>query len=247
MKQKPVIQSPALCRQLLVEWYHSPQGESLRALESDFLSRAVSFRYNQDILQIGSLGWENDYRDQDCGYRFVVVDCALLADASTSRIIARCDQIPIESESIDVVVIPHSLEFETDPHGVLREAERVLKPEGQFILLGFNPWCLQSLYHFRQGRRGMVPWCGNFLSYPRMRDWLSLLNFEYSLKCGVYFRQSCAEVASVSKPLRRFTALGYGIKAIKRRYTLIPLKESSVVTRNLIPADVATTRYRSHG
>lgn len=245
-KQKPVIQNSALYRELLVEWYHSPQGATLRSLESNYLSRTVSFRYNQVILQIGSLGWESDYRDHDCRYRFIVVDHTLLADTTASRVIARCDQIPIESDSVDVVIIPHYLEFATDPHAVLREAERVLKPEGEFIVLGFNPWCLQSLYHIRQGRRGIVPWCGNFLSYPRMRDWLSLLNFEYSLKSAVYFRQSCVQAASGSRMLHRLTAVGYGIKAIKRRYTLIPLEAASVRSHNLIPADITTTRYRTH-
>ncbi len=246
MKQTPEIQNSALYRRLLVEWYHSPQGASLRALESDYLSRSVSFRYNQNVLQIGSLGWENDYIDQDCRYTFLVVDSALLTDSSTSRIIARCDRIPIESESIDVVIIPHCLEFEPDQHGVLREAERVLKPEGQFILLGFNPWSLQSFYHFRQGRRGVVPWCGNFLSYPRIRDWLSLLNFEHSVKSGVYFKQSSVTASPGSRTLSACTALGYGIRAIKRRYTLIPLKPAKATPRNLVAADIAPTRYGSH-
>ena len=247
MKPKPLIRNPARCRRLLVEWYQSSQGENLRALEADYLSRAVSFRYNQDILQIGSLGWENHYRDPDCMYRFCVVDRDLLADTGASRIIARCDRIPIDSESVDVVILPHCLEFETEQHGVLREAERVLKPEGQFILLGFNPWSLQSIYHFRQARRGIVPWCGHFLSYPRIRDWLSLLNFEHSLKSGVYFKQASVARSSKCKSSMHFNAVAYGIKAIKRRYTLIPLKPAKSVARNLVAADIAPTRYRSHG
>ncbi|MGR9106784.1 MAG: methyltransferase domain-containing protein [Gammaproteobacteria bacterium] len=246
MKHKPVIENPALCRRRLIEWYQSPQGASLKAMESDYLSRTISFRYNQDILQIGSLGWENDYRDRDCRYRFMVVDRVLLADESASRIIASCDQIPIESESIDVVIVPHGLEFESDQHSVLREAERVLKPEGQFVLLGFNPWSLQSFYHIRQSRRGIVPWCGHFLSYPRMRDWLALLNFENSAKSGVYFRKSTVEIVPPNPVLLPMNALGYGIKAVKRRYTLIPLEAAPVVARNLVAADIATTRYRTH-
>lgn len=239
--------NPARSRRLLIDWYHSPQGASLRAMESDYISRSVSFRYNQEILQIGALGWESDYRDQDDGYRFIVVDRALLADAGTCRIIANCDQIPIESDSIDVVILPHCLEFEPDQHAVLREAERVLKPEGQVLLLGFNPWCFQSLIHLRQGRRGVVPWCGNFLSYPRIRDWLSLLNFEHSVKSGVYFSSSSAASFSGNRTLlRTCTAVGFGIQAIKRRYTLIPFKPAKAMSRNLVAADIAPTRYKTH-
>lgn len=246
MKPKLVTNNTAQLRRNLIEWYQSPQGTNLRLLESNYLSRTVSFRYNQTILQIGSLGWENEYLAHDCRYRFLVVDYAMLADASTSRIIARCDQIPLASECVDVVIIPHCLEFETHQHAVLREAERVLKPEGHFILLGFNPWSLQSLYHFRQGRRGIVPWCGKFLSYPRIRDWLSLLNFEYSVKSGVYFRQSSMVASSESGSLRLFTAVGYAIKAIKRRYTLIPLKPVRLGARKLVTVDITSTR-RTHG
>ncbi|MGH8497607.1 MAG: class I SAM-dependent methyltransferase [Methylococcales bacterium] len=246
MKQKTMNRNPGQSRRLLVEWYHSPRGTSLRALESNFLSRSVSFRYNQNVLQIGSLGWENDYLDRECRYGFLVVDNSSLAEPATSRIIARCDRIPIESESIDVVIVPHCLEFEPDQHGVLREAERVLKPEGQFILLGFNPWSLQCFYHFRQGRKGIVPWSGNFLSYPRVRDWLSLLNFEHSEKSGVFFKPSSMTCLPGDSTLRLCTALGYGIRAIKRRYTLIPLTPVRAVPRNLLSADIAMTRCKCH-
>lgn len=247
MKQKPALKNPGQCRQRLVEWYRSPQGSGLRTMESDYLSKVISFRYNQEILQIGSVGWENEYQEKDCSYGFIVVDDALPTDAGVCRLVARCDELPIDSESIDVVVVPHCLEFEIDQHRVLREAERVLKPEGQFIVLGFNPWSFQSMYHFRQGRRGVVPWCGTFLSYPKLRGWLSLLNFETFVTSGVYFRQSSVVSSLGIQRLGSVTAMGYGINAIKRRYNLIPLKSASVVSRKLISADVVSNRYRSGG
>ena len=48
-------------------------------------------------------------------------------------------QLPLASQSMDLVVMPHVLEFSKDPHQILREAERVLMPEGQIIIAGFNP------------------------------------------------------------------------------------------------------------
>lgn len=247
MKHNPALESPEQCRRRLIEWYRSPQGSNLKTLESGYLSRVISFRYNQAILQMGSLGWEDAYRLQDYRCNLVVVDDALLAHDVALRILGRCDLIPIDSESIDVVILPHCLEFESDQHGVLREADRVLKPEGQLIVLGFNPWSIQSFYHFFQGRRGAIPWCGSFLSYPRLRDWLSLLNFETSSVSGVYFRQTSVVTSPNFKRLRSLAAVGYGIKAIKRRYNVIPLSPAKVVSRKLVPADVVTSRVGTRG
>jgi SAM-dependent methyltransferase len=89
-------------------------------------------------------------------------------------------ELPFASQSLDLVILPHVLEFAAEPHQVLREVERVLIPEGQVIVCGFNP---ASLWGARQagGRLGgahFLPQDGEFISLPRMKDWLKLLNME---------------------------------------------------------------------
>jgi hypothetical protein len=76
------------------------------------------------------------------------------------------------------VVLPHVLEFAAEPHQVLREVERVLIPEGQLIICGFNP---ASMWGVRQGMgritsSAYLPTAGEFISMPRLKDWLKLLN-----------------------------------------------------------------------
>ena len=44
--------------------------------------------------------------------------------------------------SLDLIVLPHALEFTDDPHLMLREAYRVIRPEGQIVIAGFNPFSL---------------------------------------------------------------------------------------------------------
>jgi SAM-dependent methyltransferase len=89
---------------------------------------------------------------------------------------------PWPPESLDLVVLPHTLEQSSDPHACLREVERVLIPEGQLFITGINPW---SLWGWRQGRfarqqrqadpeRAM----GGLIGCNRLRDWLGLLGFE---------------------------------------------------------------------
>ena len=89
-------------------------------------------------------------------------------------------ELPFASHSIDLVVLPHVLEFAAEPHQVLREVERVLIPEGHLIVCGFNP---ASLWGARQlaGRLtggNFLPRDGEFISPRRMKDWLKLLNME---------------------------------------------------------------------
>ena len=89
-------------------------------------------------------------------------------------------ELPFATQSVDLVILPHVLEFSAEPHQVLREVERVLIPEGQVIICGFNP---ASLWGVRQstGRlSGMhfLPQNAEFISLPRLKDWLKLLNME---------------------------------------------------------------------
>ena len=85
---------------------------------------------------------------------------------------------PWQADSLDLVVLPHTLERSADPHACLREVERVLIPEGQVLITGLNPlswWGRQQVRALQrsQGAQGMGP-----IAYRRLRDWLRLLGFE---------------------------------------------------------------------
>jgi len=103
-------------------------------------------------------------------------------DGKTSPVVIVHDfaELPFASQSLDLVVLPHVLEFAEEPHQVLREVERVLIPEGQVIVCGFNP---ASMWGLRQaaGRvsgHHFLPSNGEFISLPRLKDWLKLLSME---------------------------------------------------------------------
>jgi SAM-dependent methyltransferase len=93
--------------------------------------------------------------------------------------------LPFPASSLDLVVLPHTLELSADPHATLREVERVLVPEGRVVICGFNP---ASLWGLRQRRARLferlglgqqfLPQAGEFIGYWRLRDWLRLLSFE---------------------------------------------------------------------
>ena len=97
-----------------------------------------------------------------------------------SQVVSTLEELPFAAQSLDLVVLPHVLEFAEDPHQVLREVERVLIPEGQIVISGFNP---VSLWGARQALGRLfdshyLPPQGSFLTLPRVKDWLKLLSFE---------------------------------------------------------------------
>ena len=94
-----------------------------------------------------------------------------------AALIAEPAALPLQSDSVDVMLLPHTLEFEPDPHEVLREVGRVLRGEGELLVLGFEPlgaWALRDLFT----RGGCPPGLRRKISESRLADWLKLLGFE---------------------------------------------------------------------
>lgn len=93
---------------------------------------------------------------------------------------------PWPAESLDLVVLPHTLERSADPHTCLREVERVLIPEGHVFITGINPWSLwgRALRRAPQsGPQSVQPaWPVQSIAPARLRDWLHLLGFEVQLQ-----------------------------------------------------------------
>lgn len=101
----------------------------------------------------------------------------------------RCElaALPFATQSVDLVLLPHVLEFHPEPHQLLREIERVLIPEGQLIIHGFNPLSLWGIRRRLGFGHEDFPWNGQFFSTLRLKDWLSLLGFNIDRGCfGCY-------------------------------------------------------------
>ncbi len=96
---------------------------------------------------------------------------------TTADFFAEADQLPFADNQFDVIVMPHVLEFHALPHEALREAFRVLRPEGRLLLTGFNPFSLYGAKRFF-GRDRSGAWGGNFIALSRVKDWLTVLGFD---------------------------------------------------------------------
>ncbi|CAN5407402.1 class I SAM-dependent methyltransferase [soil metagenome] len=164
-------------------WLETPAGSYLRAWEQARLDELTVDIFGFNAMQIGmpqinalqanrmTNKWLSDTRVSAQPRAGNLVPVVVVHDFA---------ELPFASQSLDLVVLPHVLEFAEEPHQVLREVERVLIPEGQLIVSGFNP---ASLWGARQvaGRISgthYLPREGEFISLPRLKDWLKLLNME---------------------------------------------------------------------
>ncbi len=178
----------------MAQWLQTPAGRYLLAWEQGELDRAVADIFGFHALQLG-LPELDALRANRMPHRWVAIDAHTPIPPSTpeqapTAALLRCDfdALPLDSQSLDLVVLPHSLELARDAHLALREVERVLRPEGRLVILGFNPnslWGLrQGFGHLRQrlaprtARPLYLPSEGDFIGYRRLRDWLRLLSFE---------------------------------------------------------------------
>ena len=141
-----------------------------------------------------------------------------------AKIIANAFELPVASDSADMVILPHLLEFDSNYLQILRETERVLKPEGKLIVLGFNPWSLFSLYQTVIRGKNKVPCRGHFISRLRLIDRLHLLNFEAEVVAGFNVKTVITSSSEYENSKRSFTVTAYAIRAVKRRFNIIPLR-----------------------
>jgi SAM-dependent methyltransferase len=212
-------------------WLASGLGKAVLQAESELMSEALDDVFGWELLQLGTWG-ESAQLLAGCRTRrhAVIADGRLRTPAAD--ICARLSQLPIANGAVDAVVLPHTLEFETDPYAVVREADRVLAGEGQLIVLGFRPF---SLWGFRSRAisRGYPAGLRRMLSAGRIADWLELLGYDVSVTRPYLFAPPWGGVAprkgEPSALLRRgwltpWPAGAYMIKARKRVYTLTPLR-----------------------
>ncbi len=150
-------------------WFDSDIGRYIIEREQAWFDAGCADIFGFNALQMGQC--HVDYlRANRMPFRFSMsVTCGSMR--------ARPEYLPIADQSIDLIAMPHALEFSPNPHLLLREAERVLRPEGRILLAGFNPLSLLGMKRVL-GPHQNYPWNGRFLHLTRIKDWLSLLGFE---------------------------------------------------------------------
>lgn len=219
---------------VLQEWLESPLGGELAAREAECLERMLADVFGYYLLQVGMTDAFGDAVGASPVRHRILLPRSARPHTLGTQVVASPDRLPVAGDSVDAVLLPHTLDFVDDARQVLREVERVLIAEGRVVVIGFNAISLWGLWGLIRGGSGRVPWCGRFLTPYRVSDWLSLLGFDVERQEVMMFRppwpRTLFHRLSFLEPVgRRFwPPLGgvYAIRAVKRVSTLTPLRPS---------------------
>lgn len=232
----------------LHQWFDSPPGRYLLQWEQARFDEAVADVFGYYSLQLG-MPMLPGLRANRMPHRWLALgegpDTPVQAPPQAGaegpapvHLRAHAVALPFAQNTLDLLVLPHTLELSHDPHTALREAARVLVPEGQLVISGLNPaslWGLRQQCGRLQGHASALylPEHGPLIAPWRLRDWLRLLDFEVEeVRFGCYrpavhssaWLQRWAWLDGVGERLWPILGAAYFVVAIKRVHGLHLLK-----------------------
>jgi len=155
------------------DWQSFVNGELIKSTVEQQLAPWWPKFFGYHLAKIGCLSEQINTNNCAIKHQFSIVH-----QLNKGNIVAELDDLPLLEHSVDVCLLSHVLEFSLDPHHVIREANRVLIPNGYLVITGFNPFSLAGLNKLIPFRRKQMPWQGRFFAPMRIKDWLHLMGFE---------------------------------------------------------------------
>ena len=227
------IQNQLTRRQALRDWMNQPLGQKLREQETAILESVLGNMFGYFLVMIDPVWLSGKLFSSSRvlnNFTQSLLPAEILPEVSIQ---ASCEALPWQTDSVDSFVLPHTLELANDPYQLLREIDRCLIPEGNLVILGFNPISLWGIRHLFRRFSNTVPWSLPFMRLSRVKDWLSLLGYDF-IRQEYYFPvlpgPSATSVASmrVLKKLHssRWPLVSgcYLLVARKRLTTITPIK-----------------------
>ena len=226
-------------------WLALPMGDVILDNINQAIAPWTTKFFGYHLLKIGALSGALDCHQSPIKHQITVAH-----NNENSSVIADIDDLPFVEHSIDVCLLGHQLEFSVDPHHVLREASRVLIPNGYMVITGYNPLSFAGLNKLMPYRRKQIPWREQFFTPMRVKDWLELMGFEiledkrllHSTLVGYSESKSPGKLNSLWQRFAQtyLPALGsvYVIIAKKRVHPLTPIKPKWRLRPSLQPARV---------
>jgi SAM-dependent methyltransferase len=162
-------ESPAV-----TEWLATPLGRRCLANEQRVTRAALERVFGEQFLQIGAWGARNAFLRYARTQRRALLDWR---PGVAADLLSDPEQLAVATDSVDVVLLPHTLERTASPHALLREVDRVLRPDGHLVVLSFAPGGFWGLRHLLS-KHGYPAARERTIREGRLRDWLELLSFE---------------------------------------------------------------------
>jgi SAM-dependent methyltransferase len=241
----PFRRHPPNYRAHLRAWLDGPAGQRLLAAEATVLDDVTPCIFGFHAAQVCTARPASLLGASRILHRVLVGTAA--ADGATDSdidVIADSAQLPFPTDSIDLLVLHHALDFEDDPHTVLREAARAVIPGGALVVVGFNPWSLFGFLRLFHWTPLEAPWFARSISPYRVSDWLQVLDFRIDgLESGYHLPPLAGDRAVQRFGWRRylgerFWPQGGMFYVLVARKSVAPLKPVRRFERQLRPVTV---------
>lgn len=174
------------CIDILTElesWYARDNGQYLLQTTRDVLQEQLATSFGYHILQLGMTRGHALLETSPINHRIYAGE----RGGPNIGLLCSAEELPLDSDSIDTVIAHHGLEFAANPHQVLREIQRVLTPQGQLLIIAFNPYSLLGISTRLRGLSRRSLWHHHRpVSEQRLTDWLHLLGCEVQSSTRIY-------------------------------------------------------------
>jgi SAM-dependent methyltransferase len=163
---------------LIEDWYFSSAGQGLLEKEQLLIDQQLQDCFGYHLLQLSVSTQFKLFEHSTVQSKYR--SHPMVADGMASHgfdLVSNYHELPFETDSLDVVILHHAHEFVANPHDVIRELQRVVRPHGRLIIAGFNPWSLFGLRNLLARLKADSPWHQHLISGRRLMDWLGLMGF----------------------------------------------------------------------
>lgn len=214
-------------------WLGTDLGQALLNVEKRLVEEALGGLFGEECLQLGVWGEARTF------LRFARTQRTACIAAPPNSVsddppaaFGRMHRLPVATDSIDVLILPHTLDFSERQHAILREVHRVLRSDGHLVVLGFKPGGIWGLRRLIPGA-GLPPNTNHLVGDRQLSDWLKLLDLTIHGVTRYFFKWPLTGIRVSGSRLweqrgRRWwpeLAACYMLTAQKRVATLTPVRQ----------------------
>lgn len=199
LKHSTSLKSMASLIPQLEQWFTSKAGQSVLQAEQLQIDELLKNLFGYHLMQISSCRDVCLHNQSKIRHRFS------LGPLVGGEVNGVCDEeLPLESESIDVAVLHHVMEHSAQPHILLREVSRVVVPSGYVMIVGFNPLSMMGLLSLRDRLRKKGIWQNPLFHVHRLADWLAIMGFSVESVQYGHYRVPLNNLMGRSLPCAKF-------------------------------------------
>lgn len=167
-------------------WYRSQLGQSVLYTEKHAMKKWLKACFGYYAIQVG--GPSTFHLISHCPaslHSRFSPDCSPCTWGHA--VVSDLERLPLAPDSVDLIVLHHTLEYAHHPQHALQAAFDALMPEGRLFIWGFNPHSLWGMYKLA-GQLPPILHHGQWHYISTVIHWLNQFNMQIETHKYCFFR-----------------------------------------------------------